>query len=185
MDNSSDFVKKRAPTLYGIIVFKIGKGVLFVGLALFLYCMSDNNLPQEWSKFINQHWMQHVLNLLRVHPANKFFTHIAEWAARITQAHMLTAAVGTLCYGVLALVEGIGMAFRGSWAGWLAISESGFFIPIEIYELTRPGKSSWFLFGILVTNIFIVWYLVKYRHRLFKHHFHHHTDSPAKSTPSH
>jgi uncharacterized membrane protein (DUF2068 family) len=181
MGTGADSIKKRAPTLYGIIVFKLVKGALFVGVALTLYCLSDNNISEEWSDFLNQHWVKHMLELLRVHPANKFFTHIAEWAGRVTVANMITAAVGTLCYGVLAMVEGIGMAFRGSWAGWLAISESGFFIPIEIYELTRPGKANWFLFGILVTNIFIVWYLVKNRHRLFKHHFHHHTENPVES----
>ena len=62
------------------------------------------------------------------------------------------------------------MIFRVSWAGWMAIGESAFFIPIEIYELTRPGKFSWVVLGVLVINIIIVWYLLRNRHRLFRHH---------------
>jgi len=37
----------------------------------------------------------------------------------------------TLVYSLFSLVEGIGL-ISVSWAGWLAIGESAFFIPIEI-----------------------------------------------------
>jgi len=184
MDTGTDFVKQRAPTLYGIIVFKLVKGTLFAGLALMLFCLSDNNLPQEWSDFLGQHWVRHTLNLLRVHPANKFFTHVAEYIAQLTEANLLVAAAGTLFYSLFSLVEGTGLMFRVPWAGWMAIGESGFFIPIEVYELTRPGKASWFLFAVLVTNIVIVWYLVQNRHRLFRHHFHHHAAEPVEKPAS-
>jgi uncharacterized membrane protein (DUF2068 family) len=70
--------------------------------------------------------------------------------------------------------------FRISWAGWMAIGESAFFIPIEIYELVRrtspdrarPGHPLT-LAIILALNIVIVWYLFQNRHRLFRHHHHH------------
>jgi uncharacterized membrane protein (DUF2068 family) len=52
----------------------------------------------------------------------------------------------------------------------MAIGESAFFIPIELYELTRPGKFSWIVLVVLVINIVIVWYLFENRHRLFRHH---------------
>jgi uncharacterized membrane protein (DUF2068 family) len=70
--------------------------------------------------------------------------------------------------------------FRVSWAGWMAIGESAFFIPIEIYELVhraiperpRPGHTVTVLI-ILGLNVLIVWYLFQNRHRLFRHHHHH------------
>lgn len=172
MGANPEFVKTRAPTLYGIIVFKLVKGGLFLGLALVLFCLSDNNLSEEWKQFLALPVIANILHLLRVHPANKFFTALAAQIAHITQSGMLWAAAGTLGYSLFALVEGIGMSFRVSWAGWMAIGESAFFVPIEIYELTRPGNASLFLFAILITNIVIVWYLFKNRHRLF-HHMHH------------
>ncbi len=85
---------------------------------------------------------------------------------------MMRFAVGTFLYSLFALVEGIGLTFRVSWAGWLSIGESAFFIPIEIYELIHRGFS-WTVFGILVFNVFIVWYLFENRQRLFHHHHHH------------
>lgn len=152
---------KRAPTLYAIIAFKILKGVLFVTLALFAYTLSDNNLPIEFQK---------LLHFLQVTPANKFFAHLAERVGQLTEKDLLWTALGTLIYSSFSLVEGVGMIFRQSWAGWLAIGEAAFFIPIEVYELMRVGRFSWGLFTILLLNILIVWYLLKNRQRLFKHH---------------
>ena len=47
----------------------------------------------------------------------------------------MRVAIGSLLYSLFSLVEGVGLMFRVSWAGWLAIGESAFFIPIEILEL--------------------------------------------------
>jgi uncharacterized membrane protein (DUF2068 family) len=152
---------KRAPTFYAIIAFKILKGMLFVMLGIFAYTLSDNNLPQEFQK---------LLHFLRVTPANTFFAHLAERVGTLTESDLLWTALGTLLYSSFSLVEGVGMVFRQSWAGWLAIGESAFFIPIEVYELLRVGGFSWGLCLVLVLNILIVWYLLKNRHRLFKHH---------------
>jgi uncharacterized membrane protein (DUF2068 family) len=93
---------------------------------------------------------------------------------------LLWAAAGTLVYSLFSLVEGVGLMFRVSWAGWMAIGESAFFIPIEIYELMhrtaserpRPGHTVTVLV-ILGLNILIVWYLFANRQRLFLHHHHH------------
>jgi len=163
-------IKKRAPTLYGIIAFKLAKGALLLTLAIVAYSLSDNNLPEEYQGFLR--YIQPVLELVRVHPANKFFTHIAEQIGSLTEAKVLWAAAGTLFYSLFSLVEGVGLMFRISWAGWLAIGESAFFVPIEIYELSRRSKFSWWLLAVLVINVFIVCYLFKNRHRLFVHHHH-------------
>jgi len=179
MAEDTELLKKPAPTFFGIITFKLVKGGVFLGLALALYTLSDNDLPQEYKDFLAKPFIQSVLHALRVHPGNKFFTHLAEQVGQLTEANLLVAAAGSLIYSLFSLVEGTGMIFRASWAGWMAIGESAFFIPIEVYELSRPGKFSWFLGAVLVINIIIVWYLFKNRHRLFRHHHFHHL--PEKS----
>jgi uncharacterized membrane protein (DUF2068 family) len=170
MVSETELLKKPAPTFFGIIVFKLVKGSLFLSLAIVLYTLSDNNLPQEYKDFLAQPAVQSTFHALRVHPGNKFFTHLAEQLGELTEAKVLWAAAGTLFYSLFSLVEGTGMIFRVSWAGWMAIGESAFFIPIEVYELTRPGKFSWIVLVVLVINIVIVWYLFENRHRLFRHH---------------
>ena len=151
---------KRAPTLYVIIVLKLLKGLLFVGLALTVYTLSDNDLPAEY-----QHWLQ----VFRANPDAKFWSNLATSVGNLTEAKMVHFAVGALIYSLFALVEGTGLMFRLSWAGWLSIGESAFFIPIEIYELAR--RFTWPVFVIMVLNIFMVWYLFQNRQRLFRHHY--------------
>jgi uncharacterized membrane protein (DUF2068 family) len=150
---------KRAPTLYLIIAFKLLKGSLFLTLAITVYVLSDNNLPEEFKK---------LMELLRIHPANRFFQMLAAKVGNITQMQMIHAAIGTCIYSLFSLVEGTGMAFRAGWAGWLAIGESAFFIPLECRELLK--NFSWYMFVVMLCNVVIVWYLFRYRDILFHHH---------------
>jgi uncharacterized membrane protein (DUF2068 family) len=161
MNSQPDQVKKRAPTLYLIIAIKLGKGLLLVLLAAGVYTLSDNNLPQQFRE---------TLQFFHLDPEKKFFTELANKLSQITPANMVWVARGTVLYSLFSLVEGIGLIFRVSWAGWLAIGESLFFIPIEVHELMR--KPSLSLVVILGLNILIVWYLFQNRARLFRHHAH-------------
>ena len=171
MGTEPEQVKKRAPTLYAIIVIKLLKGLLLCMLAIVAYTLSDNDLPAEYSNLL-----QH----LRLNPERRFWADLAVQVGQLTEAKVLWAAAGTLVYSLFSLVEGVGLMFRVSWAGWLAIGESAFFIPIEIYELVRrtasdrprPGHTATVLV-ILAINIVIVWYLFQNRHRLFRHHHRH------------
>jgi len=167
--------KKRAPTLYAIIAIKLLKGLLFVSLALVAYTLSDNDLPAEY---------RNVLHHLRLNPERRFWADLAVQVGQLTERKVLWTAAGTLIYSMFSLVEGVGLIFRVSWAGWLAIGESAFFIPIEIFELVNQSRPDRPRAGhpvtvlvVLAINILIVWYLLQNRHRLFRHH--HHPDTPA------
>ena len=162
-------VKKRAPTLYVIILIKVGKGLLLLLLALGVYSLSDNNLPDEFRQFVR---------VLHLDPEKKFFADLAAKLNSVTETNMVWIAGGTMFYSLFSLVEGIGLMFRVSWAGWLAIGESLFFIPIEVYELMH--KYSVTVLVILGLNVLIVWYLFQNRQRLFRHH-HHSIEPPPKA----
>ena len=85
---------------------------------------------------------------------------------------MREVASGTFLCGLFLRVEGIGLSFRAKWAIWLAIGESAFFIPIEIFELIpRHNRAAPLLSRLLIVfviNVVIVWYLFKNRERLFR-----------------
>jgi len=138
---------------------KLLKGLLFVSLAFLAYTLSDNDLPYEYRR---------LLHFLRVNPESKFFSDLAVQVGQLTETRVLHVAVGTLLYSLFALVEGVGLMFRVSWAGWLAIGDSAFFIPIEVYELVH--RFSNLVLVILILNVVIVWYLLENRQRLFRHH---------------
>jgi uncharacterized membrane protein (DUF2068 family) len=161
------FVKKRAPTLYLIIAIKLGKGLLLLLLGFGVYTLSDNNLPQQFRE---------TVQFFHLDPEKKFFTILANKIAQITPTNVIWVARGTVLYSFFSLIEGVGLIFRVPWAGWMAIGESMFFIPIEVYELIKGFSFS--LLVILGLNVLIVWYIFQNRHRLFRHHHRAH-DSAA------
>lgn len=152
-------LKKRAPTLYLIIVGKLIKGVLALGLAFGVLKLANQDLPDLFIR---------LLNWVHLDPENRFFSDFTSKLETITPANVRWVALGTFLYSVFALVEGIGLLYRISWAGWLTIGESAFFIPIEIRELLLHPHL--YVVVVLAVNILIVWYLFANRHRLFRHH---------------
>src|SRR6266567_6447095 len=112
MEADIEPLKKPAPTFFGIIIFKLVKGCLFFALAIVLFCLSDNNLPQEYKDFLAKPVIQEFLHILRVHPGNKFFTHLAEQLGQLTEGNVLWAAGGTLFYRLFSLVEDAGLVSR-------------------------------------------------------------------------
>ena len=170
MATETDLVKKPAPTLYVIIAIKLLKGLLFVGVAIAAYTLSDNDLPKDYASFLHH---------LRLNPERKFWAELAKQVGELTETNLLWAAVGTLVYSLFSFVEAVGLMFRISWAGWLSIGESAFFIPIEIYELVHRHTQDPAHMGhpvtiliILIVNIIMVWYLFLNRGRLFRQHHH-------------
>ncbi len=158
--------RKRAPTLYAIIFFKVAKGILFMLLGVFLYFQADRDLPQEYADLLKKPIFQE----LRIHPENKLVQHIADQIADLTETKIKLTAIGTVLWALFPLIEGIGLIYRASWAGWLAIGESAFFVPIELYELAR--RFSWFVLVFTIANIVVVWYLYANREQLFRHPHH-------------
>jgi len=157
---------KGAAGLYGIIAIKLAKSLLLFGIAVGIYSLMDKDLSLQFERFLR--WV-------RVDPEHQFFADLGDWLQTITPASIRWFASGTLIYGCLLFVESVGLMLRASWAMWLAIGETAFFIPIEVYHLARDFSLAVTL--ILAVNSGIVWYLVKNRKRLF------HPPVPAK-TPS-
>jgi len=164
-------VLKRAPTLYAIITFKLVKGVLFLFFGVLLYLKASPHLSQDWADLLKTPFVEHLFQNLRIHPENKLLQHIAEQIADLTESRIKLTAVGVMLFSLFPLVEGVGLLFRAGWAGWLAIGESAFFVPIEFYELAKQFHP--YMLMVALVNILIVWYLYANREQLFHHHHHH------------
>ena len=109
-----------------------------------------------------------MLKFVNIDPERKFWSSIGTWLESVNASNVRLFATGTFLYSLFSLVEGTGLLFRVTWAGWLAIGESVFFIPIEIYELLQHFSTT--IAIILLVNIGIVYYLYTNRQRLFRHH---------------
>jgi uncharacterized membrane protein (DUF2068 family) len=65
---------------------------------------------------------------------------------------------GILLYGLLQLLEGIGLWSLKRWGEYVAVVGTTLFIPLEVYEIVE--KTSWLKIVILVINIAAVLYLL-------------------------
>jgi uncharacterized membrane protein (DUF2068 family) len=168
--------KNRALTLYLIAIGKLAKGVGLLLIAAGIYSLAGKDLQDYFDRFLE--WVH-------VDPENRFFNNISVWLSGVQPHSVRDTALALFLYGLFLLVGGTGLAIRAKWAIWLTIGESAFFIPIEVFELTRPGAHplapgepphhlfthpKYGLLMVLVLNVVIVWYLLKNRERLFRHH---------------
>jgi uncharacterized membrane protein (DUF2068 family) len=148
----------RAPTLYGIVTFKLVRGVILFMIALKAFTLVGQDLRPHFDAAVHR---------LRLDPETEFFDRLGDRIDAITPVNVGWAATGALLYGVLSLSEGIGLALRARWAGLLVIIESGFFIPLEVYGLIRNPAPT--IAAVLILNVAILVYLHRNRNRLFRH----------------
>jgi uncharacterized membrane protein (DUF2068 family) len=97
---------QRAPALYGIVAFKLIRGVLLLSLALGVYTLVGDDLREAFER---------ALRVIRVDPETEFFNHLGDRIAAITPTNVRWVATGTLLYGLLSIGEGIGLAWRLGW----------------------------------------------------------------------
>src|SRR5688572_17505843 len=146
--------KESAPTLYGIILLKLFVGVILVFAALALYAMRNEDLQTQFRDTLTQA----TVGLGSTEDIEKV-------VAMLTPSNIQILAISMLAYGLISLIQGVGLIFRAAWAGWFVIIESAIFIPVELWDLFR--QFSVLMLLILVLNIAICWYLLASRHRLF------------------
>lgn len=157
--SDTNFIKRRAPTLWAIIFVKLGKALLLLLLTAVLFNLIGKDIGDAFDN---------LLRFVKIDPGHRFFARIGDQLDKITPTNLKWLASGSLLYALLLLVEGFGLMRRSWWAVWLAIGESAFFIPVEIFELV--GKFTWMMFTIFALNSLIVAYLIANRHKLFHHH---------------
>lgn len=150
--------RNRAPTLYGIIAFKLIRGAVLLTLAMQVYTLVDEDLRPHFDEAVS--W-------LKLDPETDFFDRVGDRIDAITPVNVGWAATGALLYGVLSLAEGVGLARRTRWAGVLVVAESGFFVPLETYGLIKSPSLT--IVAVLILNVSIVVYLHWNRDRLFRH----------------
>jgi uncharacterized membrane protein (DUF2068 family) len=85
----------------------------------------------------------------------------------VTTNEVRIFAFAAVSYGVLELVEGVGLWLDKLWAEYLTVIATSLLIPLEVYELARR-PSMWKAIGITV-NVLIVIYLARRLHRRVKH----------------
>ena len=90
--------------------------------------------------------------------------HLIQQAFTAEHSTLLLVALGVLAYGVLELVEAVGLWFRKRWGEYVAAVGTAVFVPLEIHEIL--AKVTWLRIAALIINLFAIAYLL-WTKRLF------------------
>ena len=129
--------------------FKFASGLLLVALGFGLF-HGRNADPAEQAS--------HIVAALKLDPDNRYIHAAIEKVAGVSPRQLELISLGTFLYASMYLVEGGGLLLRKHWAEWLTVVATGFFIPLEIYEVYE--KATPIRIGLLFINVAIVAYLV-------------------------
>jgi uncharacterized membrane protein (DUF2068 family) len=101
----------------------------------------------------------HLARSIELDPRRPLIRHAIAKLGSLSRHEVTLFGVGALAYGVLELVEGVGLFLRQRWAEWLTVVATSLLVPWEVYELVK-GLSVLKAVGLTV-NIAIVVYLIR------------------------
>ena len=132
-----------------IALFKLVKGVLLLLLGLGLLRLMHADIATLFSRLIE------ALHL----NADSRIIHALVLKVDALQPHsVLVAALASLGYAGMLLLEGIGLWLERSWAAYLTVISTSLLLPFELYEVI--DRVSMIRVGVLVLNLVIVLYLL-------------------------
>ncbi len=141
-----------------IIVERIAKAVILLGLGVGLLFAGERGLLTTWSRYAQDQLNLDADNFVIIQLLLKLLVLIGNFR------HLYVLAFGAIAYALLEGTEGIGLAMRRRWAEYLTVIATGILIPYEAYEVIH--KVTLFRVGALLLNVAVVGYLA-YRKRLF------------------
>src|SRR2546428_13629266 len=98
-----------------------------------------------------------VMRSVELDPRQHFLHRLVERLHRLRGGELRIVGAVAIGYGVLELVEGVGLWLDQLWAEYLTVVATSLLIPFELYEFAIH-PSLWKVGGILV-NVLIVLYL--------------------------
>jgi len=99
----------------------------------------------------------HVMRAVEVDPRRPFFHRIIVRLHALHAGTIVLTGIAALLYGLLELVEGVGLWLDQLWAEYLTVIATSLLIPVELYELVR--KPSVLKAGGILVNVAIVAFL--------------------------
>ena len=113
------------------------RGVLLVLLAYGIYAFngSRNSLRQVFDEYLPL--LRPVTDRLGIDLESAGPVRLIEKALNAQHSTLLMVAAGVLAYGVLELVEAVGLWMMKRWGEYVAVVGTSVFIPLEVYELVE------------------------------------------------
>jgi uncharacterized membrane protein (DUF2068 family) len=133
--------------LIGAFKFASGLGLVALGIGLFRNVDSDPGVAAE-----------HLVATLKLDHDNMYIHSAIAKVSNLSPKQLRAISLGTFLYALMYLIEGTGLLLRKVWGEYFTVFATGFFIPLEIYEVAN--QLTWLRLGILIINVAIVIYLI-------------------------
>ncbi len=130
-------------------IFKLLKALFFCLVGFGAIHMIQKNLGDELIRLVVA---------LRRDPEGRLVQLMLEKVDLVDAHRLRQIGVGSFAYSGLALTEGIGLMLQKVWAEYLTLILTISFLPWELFELAT--KPSWLRFGVLLTNLAVLGYLI-------------------------
>lgn len=143
---------------------RLVRGLLLVALAYGVYRFDGarNSLQRVLHEYLPL--IEPLATKLGIDLEDTGPVRLIEKALSARHSTLLLVAAGVLAYGVLQLVEGVGLWLIRRWGEYVAVVGTSLFIPLEVYELVH--SVTWVRVAALLVNLFAVGYLL-WTKRLF------------------
>lgn len=139
-----------------IALERMVRGVLLIAAGAYLV----THLGSDFGRLADR-----VMRAVELDPRRPFLHHLVEKLHRLHAGTVLITGIGALGYGLLELVEGVGLWRDKLWAEFLTVIATALLVPVELYELARHPSA--LKAGGIAVNVAIVAYLaVRLRRRL-------------------
>ncbi len=135
-----------------VAVFEALKGALVVGAGLGLLSLVHHDLQATAERLVRHS---------HLNPARHYPRIFIEAASHMNDARLRSLAALAFLYAAVRFIEAYGLWQMRVWAEWFAIIAGSLFLPVEAYEMFR--RATWMRGIVLLTNLFIVAYLVNVR----------------------
>ncbi len=136
--------------------------LLLLGYGVFRFNGSRNALRQVFDSYLPL--LRPIADRLGVDLEHAGPVRLIEKALNAQHSTLLMVSAGVLAYGVLELVEAVGLWLMKRWGEYVAVVGTGIFIPLEVYEIAE--KVTWLRVVALLLNVFAVVYIL-WTKRLF------------------
>jgi uncharacterized membrane protein (DUF2068 family) len=138
--------------LRGVALFEAAKGALGVLAAIWVLTLRHKDMQE-----VAQRLLATLHKVIHLNPDGQFFRWLQRTVGGLTPGWLRLIALGIFVYALIRFVEAAGLWLEKEWAEWFALIAGSFYVPFEIYHLTRhPTGWKWL---VLAINLLIVWYL--------------------------
>ena len=133
-----------------------GTVIVLLGLAVLRFKSTQVSLQELFNRDLKS--LRPFFNQIHFDVSDSGTIKAIDKAFAAHQSTLDLLAVLLIGYGVLQLIEGLGLWLLKRWGEYFAVVATSVFIPLEVYELTE--KITWLRVAALIVNVAAVIYLL-------------------------